>query len=72
MQLSFWECDEHIVDTECFTTKNDWSPYFVSICVKCRKVFNYPSQDWLVKWPEEQQQRLKDFLLKYEIYMGRR
>jgi hypothetical protein len=69
MQLSLLECAEHLVDSQFFTTnpEGNWSPYDVRICVKCHKVFGYPSKEWLKTWPIKQQDDLREFLAKYGL-----
>jgi hypothetical protein len=61
--LPLFECT-HFVNEECFTTnpEGNWSPYFVTICIKCGKVSGYPSEEWLKTWPAKDQERLKRFI----------
>jgi hypothetical protein len=60
-QLSLFECVPwlHVVREDCFqSVEGCWSPYFVSVCVRCGKVFGWPRIGFLFGWPSESVRRL--------------
>lgn len=65
MQLDLFRAEtcSHLVRNEFFQTLyGHWSPYDVTVCVRCGRVWKWPLVSFLATWPGRSLARLVRFM----------